>query len=258
MRHARSLAAWICALGVLLGAVWCVRGTVAAEPGTEETPRWTDLFEPQTTRLSEPADLKELKQLFEVLGIDMSDEELRDLVEYVYNGGKVDDWLKANKDMGVGSWAIDLMAKLIGRLTDWFREKYGLVETTTKHPGFTPPPRATTTVKPAHPRTAVSTERFYPVSTTARPEPTTARPEPTAIPPEDVSDPARAKGDVDGDGHILARDARLALRVSAKLVTPDAEAFRAADVDGDGQILAKDARQILRFSAKLISSFQTA
>nr|MCR5781162.1 hypothetical protein [Clostridia bacterium] len=62
-------------------------------------------------------------------------------------------------------------------------------------------------------------------------------------------------GDVDGNGQILADDARLALRASAKLETlTEAQSF-AADVDGNGQVLADDARQILRFSAKLQKEF---
>ena len=63
--------------------------------------------------------------------------------------------------------------------------------------------------------------------------------------------PARAAGDVDGDGAVLASDARLALRISAKLCEPDAAAFAAADLDGDGNVTADEARTILRISAKL-------
>lgn len=62
-------------------------------------------------------------------------------------------------------------------------------------------------------------------------------------------------GDVDGNGQILADDARLALRFSAKLEEPDENQQKAADVDGNGQVLADDARQILRFSAKLQLEF---
>lgn len=63
-------------------------------------------------------------------------------------------------------------------------------------------------------------------------------------------------GDVDGDGEVLAKDARLALRASAKLETLDAEQTKAADVNEDGKILAGDARQILRFSARLQKEFE--
>ena len=62
-------------------------------------------------------------------------------------------------------------------------------------------------------------------------------------------------GDVDGNGQVLANDARLALRASAKLETLDERQEKAADVDGSGDVLADDARQILRFSAKLQNEF---
>ena len=58
-------------------------------------------------------------------------------------------------------------------------------------------------------------------------------------------------GDVDGDGQVQAKDARLALRYSARLETLPEEAVRAADVNADGKVLAWDARKILRVSAKL-------
>ncbi len=63
------------------------------------------------------------------------------------------------------------------------------------------------------------------------------------------------RGDVNGDGDILANDARLALRASAKLETLDETQTEAADVNEDGDIHADDARQILRFSAKLQNEF---
>ena len=59
-------------------------------------------------------------------------------------------------------------------------------------------------------------------------------------------------GDVNLNGEITAADARLALRISAKLEpTATAEMLYAAEVTGDGVIEAKDARRILRVSAKL-------
>ncbi|MCR5781306.1 MAG: InlB B-repeat-containing protein, partial [Clostridia bacterium] len=63
-------------------------------------------------------------------------------------------------------------------------------------------------------------------------------------------------GDVDGSGAVLADDARLALRSSAKLENLDENQFKAADVNEDGQVLADDARQILRYSAKLQREFE--
>ncbi len=74
----------------------------------------------------------------------------------------------------------------------------------------------------------------------------------------DGSAPAYAVGDVDGNGQVLANDARLALRASAKLETLDVRQTKAADVDGNGQVLANDARQILRYSAKLQHEFEKA
>ena len=58
-------------------------------------------------------------------------------------------------------------------------------------------------------------------------------------------------GDANNDNRVNAADARLALRFSAKLVSPTKEQTLAADVTNDGKITATDARKILRVSAKL-------
>ncbi len=58
-------------------------------------------------------------------------------------------------------------------------------------------------------------------------------------------------GDADLDGRVTAKDARLALRASAKLHTLTPTGFRAADLDGNGRVTAGEARRILRVSAKL-------
>lgn len=58
-------------------------------------------------------------------------------------------------------------------------------------------------------------------------------------------------GDLNADGKVTAADARVTLRIAAKLVTPTAEQMKAADIDGNGKITASDARKILRYSAKL-------
>ena len=65
--------------------------------------------------------------------------------------------------------------------------------------------------------------------------------------------PTFIPGDVNGDGKITAADARIVLRISAKLDSMEnynlpLEAF---DVTGDGKLNAADARKILRISAKL-------
>lgn len=54
------------------------------------------------------------------------------------------------------------------------------------------------------------------------------------------------KGDVNNDGKVTAADARIILRVSAKLETLDGQAAKNADVDGDRDIDAADARDALR------------
>ena len=58
-------------------------------------------------------------------------------------------------------------------------------------------------------------------------------------------------GDVDRDNRILARDARLTLRISARLEKTDVYTSLCADYNGDGYVRASDARSILRHSAGL-------
>lgn len=60
-----------------------------------------------------------------------------------------------------------------------------------------------------------------------------------------------ASGDVDGDGAVNAKDARLALRASAELEQLNDTAFLAADINRDSRITADEARVILRVGAKL-------
>ena len=71
----------------------------------------------------------------------------------------------------------------------------------------------------------------------------------------DGSDPggqtAGTRGDADLDGKVLAKDARLVLRASARLEKLEGQAFINCDLDGNGKLLASEARLILRFSAKL-------
>ena len=63
-------------------------------------------------------------------------------------------------------------------------------------------------------------------------------------------------GDADNNRYISAADARIALRIAARIDEPtDDMMFVRCDVDFDGKITAKDARLILRASAKLITSF---
>ncbi len=67
-----------------------------------------------------------------------------------------------------------------------------------------------------------------------------------------VKDPSQVLlGDLNGDGKITAADARLVLRISAKLDSPTPEQAKAADFNGDGKVNAADARLVLRKAAKL-------
>lgn len=60
-------------------------------------------------------------------------------------------------------------------------------------------------------------------------------------------------GDIDSNGKITASDARMILRVSAKLDKIDDDKMNLADVNGDKKITASDARTVLRMSARLES-----
>ena len=74
-------------------------------------------------------------------------------------------------------------------------------------------------------------------------------------PTEPETEPAQpvvlARGDVDGDGRVTARDARLTLRCSARLETFTEAQLAAARVTGGDTVTARDARRILRVSARL-------
>ena len=59
------------------------------------------------------------------------------------------------------------------------------------------------------------------------------------------------RGDVNGDGKISSKDARLVLRAAAKLEELFPEQIARADVTGDGKVNSRDARRILRAAAKL-------
>ncbi|MBQ6165374.1 MAG: C40 family peptidase [Clostridia bacterium] len=62
-------------------------------------------------------------------------------------------------------------------------------------------------------------------------------------------------GDVNGDGKITAKDARIVLRASARLLVLSTEEKSAADVNLDNKINTRDARTILRCAAKLETIF---
>lgn len=58
-------------------------------------------------------------------------------------------------------------------------------------------------------------------------------------------------GDMNMDGRVTAADARLALRISAKIDELTAYALLVGDINQDGKITALDARKVLRIAAKL-------
>ena len=64
---------------------------------------------------------------------------------------------------------------------------------------------------------------------------------------------ALAEGDLNGDGKVTSADARIALRIAAKLETASSAKKKSGDVNGDGKITSADARKILRVAARLES-----
>ena len=64
------------------------------------------------------------------------------------------------------------------------------------------------------------------------------------------------KGDVNSDGKINAADARMILRIAAKLENPDDITKSAADINSDSKVSSAEARNVLRFSAKLSNSVE--
>lgn len=74
----------------------------------------------------------------------------------------------------------------------------------------------------------------------------------TRIESIDKRDPSDVRvGDVNGDGAVNTRDARLILRYIAGLVDESGINKDAADFNGDGQVNTRDARAVLRFIAGL-------
>jgi hypothetical protein len=63
--------------------------------------------------------------------------------------------------------------------------------------------------------------------------------------------PEALLGDVNGDGRVNARDARLLLRYAAGLADENEIVLDAADYNGDGRVNARDARALLRYAAGL-------
>ena len=65
--------------------------------------------------------------------------------------------------------------------------------------------------------------------------------------------PKNALGDVNNDGKVTAADARLVLRMAAKIDSYSDEQIAYLDLNKDGKITAADARILLRISAKIES-----
>ncbi len=63
-------------------------------------------------------------------------------------------------------------------------------------------------------------------------------------------------GDLNNDGKVTAEDARIALRIAAKLENASAYQMKVGDLNKDGKISAMEARYILRFAAKLDAVLQ--
>lgn len=60
-------------------------------------------------------------------------------------------------------------------------------------------------------------------------------------------------GDMNNDGNISAADARIALRIAAKMQAATEYELFVGDLDGDGKITAAEARKILRVAARIDS-----
>lgn len=64
-------------------------------------------------------------------------------------------------------------------------------------------------------------------------------------------------GDTDADGKISAADARIILRISARLDSPDEITRTASDIDSNGKITPAEARAVLRFASRLSNSIES-
>ena len=99
-------------------------------------------------------------------------------------------------------------------------------------------------VKPTDPTTEPTT-KGEDESTTATPD------EPTSEEASSEAPKPVKMGDLDGDGRITAADARIALRISARLENPTKAQMEVGDLNKDGKITDDEARAILRFAARL-------
>lgn len=175
--------------------------------------------------------------------VNMSVMDVLDLVNYLQRGGSFETWMtdKFGSDLEIPASVKEmspdaLVQYLLG--TVLYPDE---THTTTKKYVFTTSGTETTNDR-------LTTER--PATTASQGGNETVTTSPASGKPEKYQ-----PGDVDFDGRITAKDARLALRAGASIEILSDAAAEAADVNGDGRVTAKDARSILRYVAGLATGF---
>ncbi|MBQ6020651.1 MAG: leucine-rich repeat protein [Clostridia bacterium] len=118
------------------------------------------------------------------------------------------------------------------------------VETTSE---VTPPVETTSEVTPP----VETTSEVTPGEVTTNPDEVTTAPEEGTTEPADQPGKTYKLGNVNKDGKVNAKDARAALRISARLDPADTLTLELADANRNGKVQAGDARLILRHSAKI-------
>ena len=103
-------------------------------------------------------------------------------------------------------------------------------------------PAEETTVAPVSEETTAAEETEPEATETEAPEESTT---------ENDGDVVGIVGDVSSNGKVNSADARLALRICARLDTPDELDLVEADANGDKYVKSSDARIILRYAARL-------
>lgn len=186
--------------------------------------------EATTTRGTSQGAEEELGNIIGQLGLGADILKITDLVSYLNRGGSLADWVYDNYGESVkvpdsvnNMSSADIVMYLMSMVLYPDRTT---AEPTTPGYVFIPGNNKETTTKKQEIITA---------------EPTTLA--------------SYRTGDVDGDGKVTAKDARLALRASAQIEKLYATPFDAADVNGDGRVTASDARRILRYAAKITNGF---
>lgn len=179
----------------------------------------------------------DFNSLIEKLGLSSDILKVTDLINYLRRGGSFETWIYDNYGYDIEIPASvkamspsELILFLVGTVLNPTESRtetqftFAPSETSSNPTEFTPPAWSS---EPTHSSETPSSEKHQDYTT----------------------------GDVDGDGRVTAKDARLALRASSQIIILDGAAFMAADVNGDNRITAKDARSILRYSAKISSTF---